>query len=174
MAMTMLLAWSSGATATRLKESVVAGGGGTGAAGGQRVELTIGQTVVGQTGTDTLRVSLGYWAGVSSMVSTAIPEEAPLLVPGSFSWKPAVPNPTRGSARIVVVLPRRSSVGLAIMDVTGRMIRMPAAQEFEAGAHVLTWDGLDGLGGTAAPGVYFLRLLVDGAVAGQQRLILVR
>jgi flagellar hook assembly protein FlgD len=53
-------------------------------------------------------------------------------------------------------------VDLAIHSVDGRRVRTLAHGMFDAGEHVLTWEGTDDRGVPVRPGLYFVRLDVAG------------
>ena len=93
-----------------------------------------------------------------------------VLAPASYLDVPAVarmsalelsapwPNPTHGASRLSFTLPARTQGSLAILDVAGRTVRTLAFGTLEAGLHTVAWDGADGAGRGAAPGLYFARL----------------
>jgi hypothetical protein len=68
------------------------------------------------------------------------------------------PNPSRGPARIELVLKVPGGVRLGAYDMAGREIAELASRRFEAGTHVITWNGRDESGEEAPSGVYFVRL----------------
>lgn len=68
------------------------------------------------------------------------------------------PNPTRGLTSVHFELAVGEAVELTLFDVSGRKVRSLARGIFPAGAHDVAWDGLDGDGHRAAPGVYMARL----------------
>jgi len=75
------------------------------------------------------------------------------------------PNPFRGSTAISFALSRTARADVTVHDVLGREIRALArGQSLEPGPHQVTWDGRDEQGRSAASGVYFVRLRVDGGV----------
>jgi hypothetical protein len=49
-----------------------------------------------------------------------------------------------------------------VYDISGRRVRRVADGTFEAGEHLLRWDGDTDASLAAAPGVYFLRVQVNG------------
>jgi hypothetical protein len=53
-------------------------------------------------------------------------------------------------------------VDLRIFDLRGRLVRQLAAGEFQAGDHVLYWDGFDTSGQQAATGIYLVRVGMEG------------
>jgi hypothetical protein len=78
-----------------------------------------------------------------------------------------------GAARIAFTAPRSAAVRLRIYDAAGRLVRTMADGAFEAGTHVMEWNGRSASGQPVASGVYFCRLEAE-AHATTQRLILLR
>ena len=83
-------------------------------------------------------------------------------VPGFFLR--AAPNPTRGESAIDFALPRAGAVDLALFDLAGRRVRTLLHGDAAAGPVRVRWDGRDGRGVEAAPGVYLVRLRALGQV----------
>ena len=80
---------------------------------------------------------------------------------------PSQPNPFRGTTTLAFGLPRAASVGLAVFDIQGRMVRRLLEGPARAGWTRVTWDGRDDAGSALAPGAYVIRLLADGQVAAR-------
>ena len=78
---------------------------------------------------------------------------------------PPAPSPTRGPTRLSWTQARAERVSLAIFDAQGRLVRtLVDGLARDAGSHTVTWDGTDGAGRRAGPGLYFARLRVGDAV----------
>ncbi len=87
----------------------------------------------------------------------------------------ASPNPTLGPAMLRYELPQSADVEIAIYAPDGRLVRRLDRGVQTGGEHALSWDGRTAAGELAPNGVYFLRLSVDGATAGEvTRLAIVR
>lgn len=67
------------------------------------------------------------------------------------------PNPFTGRARITLTADTDERVSIGVYDVAGRLVRRLAAGPPGGGIHRFEWDGLDGAGRSAPPGVYFAR-----------------
>ncbi len=80
----------------------------------------------------------------------------------------AFPNPARGSAEVVFMLPHKAEVSLDLYDLSGRRIQSLAAGIQEAGGHSLTWEAHK-----VPAGVYFLKLST-GKDYLTKRLVLLR
>jgi hypothetical protein len=79
--------------------------------------------------------------------------------PPSWSLAPsAAPNPFCFSTSVAYTVPEEEDAALAVLDVTGRPVRMLAATHQQTGAHRALWDGRDELGRTVPDGVYFCKL----------------
>ncbi len=79
-----------------------------------------------------------------------------------------VPNPTRQSASVGFALQSAGYVTLDVFDVQGRRTARVLSQHLPAGPHHVRAPT-----GTLAPGLYFLRLTTESAVATQP-LVVVR
>jgi hypothetical protein len=72
------------------------------------------------------------------------------------------PNPAPGMTEMQLSLDAPAEVDAVIHDVRGARVRTIAHGLFGAGTHTIGWDGSDGAGGTAAPGIYFARVTASG------------
>lgn len=88
--------------------------------------------------------------------------------PSALALAAPSPNPVRGAASLRFTLPAAASVRLAIHDAQGRLVRVLAEGERQAGAHAVTWDGRDASGSPLAAGLYFARLRAGGETRGQR------
>lgn len=94
-------------------------------------------------------------------VTTDVPVEGRTA---TSAWlAPAAPNPTSGGTLVSFGLPSPSYARVAIVDVAGRVVRVLAEGDFEAGEHRLEWNGLAESGERVRPGVYYCRLVTGGA-----------
>jgi hypothetical protein len=98
----------------------------------------------------------------------AVEEERPL--PSMIELGPGVPNPSAGGTRIDFALPTAGQVTLTVHDLRGALVATLANGELPAGRHGLQWDGRVVRGGSAGPGVYFVRLSVSAAGARESRI----
>ena len=86
----------------------------------------------------------------------------------------AVPNPANPRTEIRCNLPWPAHVALSIHDARGRVVWRGSPQRSDAGPVSLAWSGRDAAGRDAASGVYFYRVLADGAPVAMGKLALVR
>jgi len=93
----------------------------------------------------------------------APPEVAAPALPATIAFHGAAPNPFTGSTELSFALPRESHVSLQVYDVSGRMVRLLAADRFAAGEHRLSWDGRADSGARLGSGLYFARFHAGSA-----------
>jgi hypothetical protein len=74
------------------------------------------------------------------------------------------PNPTTGQASFTLRLPNRGDVALSVFDVRGRKLGSILNTHLEAGERSVTWNGVDERGVRCRPGLYFVRMTVDGRI----------
>ncbi len=85
----------------------------------------------------------------------------------------AFPNPLNPGTSIAFGLPSPGGhVTLRIYDVSGRLVRTLANEEFPAGRHSTHWDGRDASGAHVSSGVYFYRLEAPGFRATGKSMVL--
>jgi len=101
--------------------------------------------------------------------SVSATRSAPLL----FALERPRPNPTRGTAVIPFTLDRAAPTRVAIVDVSGRLVRTLASRAFPAGSHAVSWDGRDGAGREVASGIYFA-VVRSGEREARTRIALLR
>ncbi len=85
---------------------------------------------------------------------------------------PAAPNPFNPETAIRFALPRRTRVRINIFNVAGGRVRDLAGGVYDAGPHLLRWDGRDDRGRGLASGAYFCRLEADGFTESRKLILL--
>ena len=78
------------------------------------------------------------------------------------------PNPFNPATTITFSLPHESFIKVVVFDLTGRQVRILAAQHFSAGEHRVPFDG-----SALSSGIYFLRMEA-GAAVRTQKIVLLR
>jgi hypothetical protein len=81
------------------------------------------------------------------------------------------PNPFLAGTRLRFALPEAGPVSLQIFGIEGRLVRTLVRGTRPAGEHEVVWDGRNGYGRTAAPGIYFCRLMAGGHVLSQRMVV---
>ena len=167
---TALLA-AGAAQAEQLRGGVLANGGTASSSAGHSLLGTLGQPAVGGSLNAGFLLCSGFWCFGGSRVVAVDPPPVvpPATLPTELSFGAPVPNPTRGAARFSLALPEPATVTFTVFDVAGRAVGEPVSRALEAGWHTLSWQGA-----ADHAGVYFARLVVDGRVRGERRIVLVR
>ena len=68
------------------------------------------------------------------------------------------PNPSRGEVVFSWTMPSAGAARLAIVDLSGRTVRLLAGGTRSEGPQRVTWDGRDARGQMVRPGAYFAKL----------------
>ncbi len=68
------------------------------------------------------------------------------------------PNPFNPMTEIAFAMPGTGHVKVSVFDVSGRLVKVVADGEYEAGRNQVTWDGTNSNGAAVASGVYVYRL----------------
>ena len=87
----------------------------------------------------------------------------PMLLTGETRLIGASPNPFNPSTTVSFELASPVEVSIAVYDAGGRLVRRLVEERLTAGVHEVTWNGFDENGTTVSSGVYFCRLVADGA-----------
>lgn len=94
-------------------------------------------------------------------------------IPTAFSLEQNYPNPFNPTTSIEIALPAQAEVRLEVYDVNGRLVRSLVDDSYEAGIHVVQWDGRNNGGTLVSSGMYFYRLyalsLTEGETTGFTR-----
>lgn len=103
---------------------------------------------------------------------TGVGQHSTIGIPGILHGP--VSNPTPGMATISYYLASRSRVLVAVFDIRGRLVKSVRNEIQNIGYHSATWGGEDTKGVSAAVGIYFFRVGVDGKEIGAREVALVR
>jgi hypothetical protein len=95
-------------------------------------------------------------------VVTSVHPVAGTQAPAEFQLVQNYPNPFNPSTVIRYSLPERSQVVVTVYDIRGQRITTLVNAEQPAGAHQLTWEGLNAGGIPVASGIYFYRMEAVG------------
>jgi uncharacterized repeat protein (TIGR01451 family) len=87
----------------------------------------------------------------------------PLAASTPFALAGAIPNPAHTATTLRFSLPHAARVTLELFDSQGRRVRTLADGEQTAGEHTIGWNGCDQQGHSVRAGVYFARLVSEGA-----------
>lgn len=108
-------------------------------------------------------VSFASQTGEIRKISYPQTATAPALTRAALELAPPRPTPSRGAVTLAWSQPGAGSVRLTVLDAAGRVVRtLENHALLPAGTHERVWDGLGRDGTAAAPGLYFVRLEVEG------------
>jgi DNA/RNA endonuclease YhcR with UshA esterase domain len=82
------------------------------------------------------------------------------------------PNPFNPETRISFEIPQAHQVKLVIYNVLGQKVRTLTQEAYEAGRHIVNWDGRDDLGRVVPSGVYLYRLKAGDYLVTKRMLML--
>jgi hypothetical protein len=99
------------------------------------------------------------------------PRSAPPEVGPGLALVSAGPNPSADPSRIVFRTTVEGIVAAAVFDIRGRRIREILGSVLPAGEHRIVWDGSGETGTPSAPGIYFVRILAQGAAPISVKLV---
>ncbi len=159
------------ARAEQLRGGVLANGGSPSSNAIYSLVGTLGQPAVGGSLNASFLLGSGFWCfgGARVVAVESPPVVPPGVLPPELSFSAPAPNPTRGATRFTLALPAPATITFIVYDVAGRQAGEPVSRALDAGYHQLTWQGA-----ADHAGVYFARLVVDGRVRVERRIILVR
>jgi hypothetical protein len=130
---------------------------------------TVGQPVVGASMDRSQILNHGFWCyGGSRVIAVEWPGSSQPPLPAALALGRPLPNPSRGDAEFVLALPEPAHAVVGIYDLQGRSVDRVVDRFLEAGYHRVHWRAPRGAG------VYFARLLVNGARVGERRIVVVR
>ncbi len=113
---------------------------------------------------------------VYALEGNNVPTAVPALVLGAaVRLSPAQPNPASGAVSWELSAGRPGRVRLLIFGADGRCVADLGERAGGAGGPVvLRWDGRDGSGRPVATGVYNARVLLDGRMLAEDKVVQVR
>jgi hypothetical protein len=112
----------------------------------------------------------GWWSGEDG-------EAARLRGPGGtpmVTLSQVQPTPFRTRTAANLVLPETAHVAAQVFDVRGRLVQVVGEGWWRAGEHEIAWEGDTHTGAMALPGVYFLRVAVNGRPLEAEKVVRIR
>ena len=95
-------------------------------------------------------------------------------IPIGFRLEQNYPNPFNPETVIRFTLPASQEVELAIYNLTGQKVAILVQGTWDAGTHIVHWDGRDERGHVLASGVYLYRLRAAQQAVEIRKLLLLR
>ncbi len=90
----------------------------------------------------------------------------------TFEIKSNYPNPFNPTTTIQFELARTADVSMSVRNILGEHVATLVLGRLTAGAHEVTWSGVNDAGAPVASGVYFLQLSAEGKTASRKLLLL--
>jgi len=84
---------------------------------------------------------------------------------------PLAPNPSTGTVSVALDLPAPALVRVHVIDLAGRLVH-ESLDRMNAGRHTLVWSSRTLGGRVQPPGVYFVRVAVDGRTLATRRWVI--
>ncbi len=78
-----------------------------------------------------------------------------------LSVDPVYPNPFSSRVTVPFTLAEAGEVSISVYDLSGRQIQTITSEEFAAGTHAVSWQGIDGSGNRVTSGIYFVRVWTE-------------
>lgn len=93
-------------------------------------------------------------------------------IPSAYYLKQNYPNPFNSNTTIPFGLPSDDNVRIVVFNSTGEMVRTLINGRFEAGTHIVQWDGLDDAGKPVSSGVYLYKLETDNYLVSKKMILM--
>ncbi len=95
-----------------------------------------------------------------------------VAAPLAYNLGQNYPNPFNPETRIYFTLPHTQNTQIVIYNVMGQQVRTLVDQQYQAGQHVVNWNGLNNAGLKVPSGVYFYRIVAGDFVATKKMMML--
>ncbi len=120
-------------------------------------------------------LGMSAWSAARSFTTGMISavDQSPSPAPRDYVLRQNYPNPMNPGTQIIFEIPAAAHVSMKIYDLLSREIRTLADAPYQAGAHVLLWDGKDSRGLTVPSGTYLYRLQA-GSFSQVMKVVLLR
>ena len=93
----------------------------------------------------------------------AVENHEPIL-PDNYALYQNYPNPFNPSTNIAFDLPNLSDVTIVVYNIRGQMVKVLTKDQFNAGHHVVRWNGMNRYGKRISTGVYIYRIMANNFV----------
>ncbi|MBN2357320.1 T9SS type A sorting domain-containing protein [candidate division KSB1 bacterium] len=100
------------------------------------------------------------------------PTAANHTIPDRFSLEQNFPNPFNPETTILFNLDKSSRVTVKIFNLKGEQVIKLLDRRLDAGAHELTWSGLDKHGNQVASGMYFYQVQTDSDRSARKMMLM--
>lgn len=93
-------------------------------------------------------------------------------LPLTYKLDQNFPNPFNPETRIYFEIPQQHDVKLVIYNMLGQKVRTLINERFNAGYHIINWDGRDERGRICPSGVYIYRIKAGNFIASRKMIML--
>ena len=111
-------------------------------------------------------------AGTLNLILVGVDDLDEAALPDRFALNQNYPNPFNPATVIEFDLPRRSNVSITIFNLLGQKVVELVDEEYPAGSHQITWDGISSSGQRASTGIYFYRLVAEDFINTKKMILL--
>ena len=146
----ILFAFKIYAQQYQIPASVFGNGGNSISDSNFRINSTVGQTLIGGTGSNNFIVYAGFWKPEQMLTPV---EEVQDIVPREYRLEQNYPNPFNPSTIIEYQIPEESGVTLKIYDILGREVKVLVNEENSVGNYKINFNASN-----LSSGIYFYRL----------------
>jgi hypothetical protein len=123
-----------------------------------RVRFAVVKGAPSRTTVQWTRIAVNESGYGTEATSVRLPDRIAAEQPASFGIRGNYPNPFNPGTTVVYSSGPESETSLAVYDTKGRQVRVLTQGRRNSGETSAVWDGLDGRGMEAPPGLYFCRL----------------
>lgn len=151
---------------TKVSNSVFGNGGAIISNDNNRMFVTVGQSITGQSSNESIMTSSGFWYPAIKVISS-VEQLQNIGLPKEFRLDQNFPNPFNPTTTIQFALPKRSEVSLRLFDILGRVVATLVDEELQPGEYKVVFEPV-GL----PSGMYFYRIQTEGFVKTMKLMLL--
>ena len=109
---------------------------------------------------------------VGSDIVTSVKAAVNISIPKTYSLEQNYPNPFNPTTQIRFNLPQTQKTTLTVYNLLGQKVAIISDGIYQAGAHVVTWNGRNDQGSAVSTGVYFYQLNGQGFTITKKMILL--
>ena len=150
----------------KISSSVLGNGAAAAAGAKNKIVGTLGQAVIGVTGSSDASHRAGFWYSTIDLV-TSVEQIENELLPTEFRLEQNYPNPFNPSTTIRFAVPKASHVTIQIYDVLGRQVATLVDEEYQAGVYKVVFEA-----GDLTSGLYIYRIQTEAFTQSRKLMLL--
>ncbi len=109
---------------------------------------------------------------VGSDIVTSVKAAVNISIPKTYSLEQNYPNPFNPTTQIRFNLPQTQKITLTVYNLLGQKVAIISDGIYQAGTHVVTWNGRNDQGSAVSTGVYFYQLNGQGFTITKKMILL--